>query len=268
MRAAHLTHNSGEKLGRRLAAAFIKYNGKDNLVVIHNDQSKGSLFPSLQKHPGVEIASLAKICPPCQAPAATDTSAQASRTLTSPVTAQETKYTLEETNASKTIQQFWRLQSSRMKSRRTFLLLPETKMTERFFGLVTQSVGTLTNIEQIPFRGLMTCDGVALSLRLEATQAALQALQKDTMECIEKVEIAEGVDRAVDEIFSANKEAEDLVGTVTDMTSDRALIGLLTGRNLARVEQYLRDVATCLEKAELVMAKSRKGVGKITKASQ
>lgn len=268
MRAAHLNHNSGEELGRRLAAAFIKYNGKDNLVVIHNDQSKGSLFLSLQKHPGVEIASLAEICPPCKAPAATSTSAQASQTPTTPAIAQETKYTLEEINASKTIQRFWQLQSSRVKTHRAFMLLPETKLTERFFGLVTQSVGTLSNIERVPFRGLLTCDGVALSLRLEVTQAALQALQKDTMECIEKVEIAEGVDRAVDEIFSANKEAEDLVGTVTDMMSDHALIGLLTGRNFAHVAQHLMDVGNCLEKAELVMAESRKGIGKITQASQ
>jgi len=266
VRAHHLTRRTHVELNQKLAYAFLKYNGKDNLLVVVKDRTKLPALASLEKQRGVESVTFDIPLPPCLSSTATDLA-----TANPPValsTDRVGNYSPSEIEAIKKLQRLWRICSLRITERRTPMLLPKAQAIERFMRLGTQCPNTLATRDKIAFRRCLVSEGVALSLRLDATITALRMLQSDIMNCVDKVEIAQGVDEAVDKILTGSREAENLVAKAEVLLSDDSLTVLVKIGKLLLLEQALKEMERFLEEVEGVIAKTRKSVDKLSKASE
>jgi len=261
VRAHHLRSRSYVELNQQLALAFTKYNGKDNLVVVVKDPTRVSALACLKRQPGVKMVPFQQLFPPTQV-AVADTSAGIPSD--SPTTGQEMQYSPEETEAINKIQRFWRFYSIRLSKNRTHMLLPKSQAISRFVQLCTQIPPTIGVPHQIAIRALLFTEGVALCLKLDTVQVAARKLQKDAIECVEHVEIAEGIDEAVDRILSGSREVDALVEEVKGMLSEDALVSLLRQGNLLDVQRVCREVDSMLQEAEVMIARTRISIGRLS----
>jgi len=264
VRAHHLRCRTHIELSQQLALAFVKYNAKDNLLVVAKDSTKSSALSGLKKLAGVKTIPFEQLIPLSTTSVTTDTSAGSS--LTAPPASQETQYSSSEKEAISKIQRLWRYYSTRIRINRAHMLLPESQVTSRFVRLCTHIPPATGVRDQIDIRARLFSEGVTLSLKLDSVHQAARKLQKDAMDCVEKVEIAKGIDEAVDGILSGYRDADALVDRARGMMTDDALVALV-GRGIpADVQQALRDVDTMLREAEVVMKRTEGSIFHLSRA--
>lgn len=265
VRAHHLKGRSHVELNQQLALAFLKYNGKDKLLVVVKDPTKASALTSLKKQPGVKMAPFQELFPLPTKAAATATNVGSSPM--SPTTSQGMQYSPTEKEAIGKIQRFWRFYSIRISKNRAHMLLPKSQVISRFVQLCSQTTPAIEIQHQIAIRGPLFTEGVAHCLKLDTMYVAARKLQKDAMECVERVEIAEGLDEAVDRILSECREADHLVGKARVMMSDDALLLLMNGGNPLAVQQALTEVDSKLTEAEAMMKRTEKSIVRLSQTS-
>lgn len=266
IRAHHLKSRTFVELNQQLAIAFVKYDGKDNLLVAVKDPTKASALASLKTQAGVKAVPFRQLFPLPMTPAATDTTDGS--TQMSPTISQETEYSAKEKKAISDIQRFWRFYSIRISKDRAHMLLPKSQAVSRFVQLCTKIPPAIDVRHQIAIRGRLFTDGVALCLKLDTIHVAARKLQKDAMECVERVEIAQGIDEAVDGILSGCREADTLVGKARVMMSDDALLSLINGSDPLAVQHALTEVESMLTEAEAMMEGTVKSIVKVSQASK
>lgn len=265
VRAHHMKCRTHIGLSQQLALAFVKYNGKDNLLVVAKDSTKASALSDLKKLAGVKTTAFEQLFPAPAISVATSTTAGSS--LTAPPASQETQYSSSEKEAISKIQRFWRYYCIRVKKNRAHMLLPESQVTSRFVLLCTHIPPTSEVREQIAIRARLFSEGVTLCLKLDSVHQEARKLQKDAMECVEKVEIAEGIDEAVDGILSGYREVDALVDKAKGMTTDDALVVLVGRGKPDGVQQALIEVDSMLRKAEAVIERTQGSIFHLSRAS-
>lgn len=262
VRAHHLRSRSYVELNQQLALAFTKYNGKDNLVVVVKDPTRVSALACLKRQPGVKMVPFQQLFPSPTQTAATDIPV-GTVLMSSPISP-KMQYSPKETEAIIKIQRFWRFYSIRLSKNRTHMLLPKSQATSRFVQICTQIPPAIEVRHQIAIRGRLFTEGVALCLKLDALHVAARKLQKEAMECVEHVEIAEGIDEAVDKFLSGSREVDALVDNAKGMLSDDALVSLLRQGNLLDVQRVCREVGSMLQEAEVMIARTGVSIGRLS----
>lgn len=146
--------------------------------------------------------------------------------------------------------------------------LPKAQAIQRFIDLGNQCPNTLSNRDRIRVRGLLVSQALELSLRLEAGRTALRKLQKEAAECIEKVEIAQGIDETMDKALGGNREAGDLLGRAAAALSEDRLAAIVKEGKLIELEESVNGVCLLVEEVEVLISVTRELVDHVLKASK
>lgn len=257
IKAFHLRSRTPHELTQKLAPSLAKYNGKDTLVVVIKDRKKGLAFSNIENQPGVSTVPFDQLCPQAPTTAAIENLASQVALPTSTDSAHE-QYSTAETEAMIKVQRLWRSCSVKIKSRRSYVAVPVCQAIVRFFNLGSQIPATIISGDQKAFRKLLLSDAVALSLRLDTVKSLLSDLQKDTMTCIESVELSQGVDKDVDDMICQNKDVEVSLEKAEEKMSNEYLLGLLKLGVLHVLENAMKFVEDTLVEAEQGMLETRK----------
>ena len=260
IKAYHLRSRYPHELTLKLPASFAKYNGKDALVVVIRDQTKGSPFHNLEHQPGVRIVAFDQLYPSVPTPAAAGTSSEQTphSAPADGADAADDQYSTEETEAMIKIQRLWRSVSAKIKTRRSYVSIPLCRATARFFNLGAQCPDSVHGGARKAIRKVLLSLGVGLALRLDGAKGLLSELQEDAMRCIVNVEIDQGVDKAVDEILCRNRDVEILVGKAEENMGDEYLTGLVKEGDPSVLEKELKNVERVITDIERNMRETRK----------
>ena len=260
IKAYHLISRYPHELTLKLPASFAKYNGKDALVVVIRDRTKGSPFHNLEHQPGVRTVAFDQLYPSVPTPAAVGTSSEQTP-HPAPADGTDTaddQYSVEETEAMIKIQRLWRSVSTKIKTRRSYVSIPWCRATARFFNLGAQCPDSVHGGARKAIRKVLLSQGVGLALRLDGAKVLLSELQEDAMKFIVNVEIDQGVDEAVDDILCRNRDVETLVGKAEGNMCEEYLTGLVKEGVLSVVEKTFKDVEGVIMDIELSMLETRK----------
>ena len=266
VKAYHLRSRTSSELTLRLQASFAKYNGKDALVVVIRDRTRGSPFHSLEHQPGVRTVTFDQLYPSVPTPAAAAISNE--QTLQSApadgADAADDQYSAEETEAMIKIQRLWRCVSTKIKRRRSYISDPECRAIARYFNMSAQCPATTELRDRRAMRRLLVSRGVSLRLRLGAGWESLSRLQRDAMACVENVEVSVGVFESVDGILGRNREVEPLLRKGEEQMSDEHLIGLVKEGILPDLEKALKNVEIIIMDIERNMSETRKMISTVS----
>ena len=100
---------------------------------------------------------------------------------------------------------------------------------------------------------------------LDTARDLLSKLQKDAMECVESVEISQGVDQSVDDILGRNRHVEELLEKAEETMRNEYLAGLMTQGVPSVLEKAMKEVADVVAGAELQMLETRKMVDAVSR---
>ena len=269
IKAYHLRSRTPNDLTLRLPASFAKYNGKDALVVVIRNRTKGSPFHNLEHQPGVRTVTFDQLYPSIPTPAAAGISSE--QPLDSaPVDgadAADDQYSAEETEAMIKIQRLWRSVSAKIKTRRSYVSIPLCRATARFFNLGAQCPDSVHGGTRNAIRKVLLSQGVGLALRLDGAKGLLSELQEDAMRCIVDVEIDRGVDQSVDEILCRTRDVEALLGEAEDKMSEDCLVGLVMDGVRSSLEKAFTDVNFLMVEIEESMQETRRMIGMVSTAA-
>ena len=246
----------------KLASSFLKYNGKDALVVVTKHRKMRSIFSSIEHQPGVRTAGFDQICPPTMNTATIRVPADdpGSASTDSP----QEEYETTEMEAAIKVQRLWRTCLGRIRNRRLYMQLPETRAIARFISLGAECPARLTFIDGVTFRDTLISKGVATSLRLAIARDMLSKLQKDATACVENVDMSTELFESVDEILQRNSQVEILLKKAEDKMSDESLLGVVKIGMLDVMEKMMEDVEGIVAEAEQGMLKTRKMVDDVS----
>ena len=266
VKAYHLRSRTSNELTLRLPASFAKYNGKDALVVVIRDRTRGSPFRTLEHQPGVRIVTFDQLYPSVPTPAAAAISSE--QTLHSApadgADAADDQYSVEETEAMIRIQRLWRSVLTKIQRRRSYISDPECRAIARHFNMSAQCSATTELRDRRAMRRLLVSQGVSLRLRLGAGWESLSGLQRDAMACVENVEVSVGVFESVDAILGRNREVEPLLRKGEEQMSDEHLAGLVKEGILSDLEEALKNVETIIVDVERNMSETRRMIGTVS----
>ena len=257
IKAFQLRSRTPVELTHKLAPSFAKYYGKDALVVVNKDRKKGAAFSILEQQHSVRTVSFGELCPSAPASTTTDHSFNQNPIGSSTDEAHE-QYTTTETDAIVKIQRLWRSCSLKITSRRSYVSVPGCRATARFFNLGAQVPTTFTSVDRKAVRKLLVSHGVALYLRLDIAKHLLSTLQKDTMTCIEKMEVTQGVDKSLDHILCRNRDDEVLIDKAENILSDECVLGAVKTGGLPTLEKMMKDTEDFVAEAEESVLVTRK----------
>lgn len=258
VRAYYLRSPTAFEITSKLASSFLKYHGKDSLIVVIKNRKKGSPFSALENQPSVRTVAFDQICPPVATPAITHAPADMAPSTASNSPHEE--YTKIETEAASKIQTFWRSCSRKIKIRRSYMELPEARAITHFISLGAACPATLTFIRATALRDVLISKGVAMSLRLAVARDTLSKLQGDAMACVEKVEISTGFFESIDDIVHRNSQMEALLKQADEKMSDACIMKLVKTGVLPALEKAMKNVQNIVLEAEQGMLETRKSL--------
>lgn len=272
IRAQNLISSLPDELHQKLARSFSTYDGKDGLLVVVRDRNKGHALVNLERQPGVKTITLSQLCPCPPASEATNASADVPTSSNPPPPAEASvineereEYTQTEMEKAVKLQQWWRAVFPCIASRRTSMSTSMGQAITRFVKLGGQFPNDIRSLDRTTIRRILHTDCIALSFRVTAARESLHKLQKDSMECVEHVELSQGGYESVDEILGRIREAESQVKKAAEMMDDDALALLVKGADPQQLERIVADVDDLLEKAEQAMLETRLDVDGIAK---
>ena len=244
-----------EELGQKLTRSFQHYKGKDALLLVVNHGKMCRGFSKLT----VKKVALDQLCPPpVPLMAATGPTSSPATPPSSDIS--QRQYTHVEIDAALVLQHrlpFW---CKVVKEKRERKSTAEGQAMPRFIGLGKNCAEPL---KRVAIRGILTTVGVEASLKLGRVKEALILLQKDVIDCIEHVELSQGLDEIVDSILTHKRDAEALVALATEKTSDTFLEALVRAGVAFEVQQAVLEVEDLLQKAERAMDNARKAIDTI-----
>ena len=260
VRAYHFRSPNPLEIVPKLAPSFLNYNGKDALVVVIKDRSKGSPFFKIEHQTGTKTVSFDQLCPWTPTPAAsTDVPPS------TPTEDLQVEYTPAERETITRFQRLWRSYSRKIKNRRSYMQLPEARAIAHFISLGTECPPTFSFIDGVAFRDTLISKGVAMSLRLAVAHDTLSKLEKDAMTCIENVEITQGVDESVDRILGRDRDIKALLEKAEEKITDECLVGLVKLGVPSVLEKAMKDVEDIVAEAEQEILETRDMVDAVSR---
>ena len=263
IRAYHLRYSTLAEITPKLATSFSKYNGKDALIVVVKDRSKGSPFSILERQPGMRNVLFDQICPQPSIPAVAATSADLSPST--PTDSPEEEYTPAETEATTKIQRQWRSYSRKIKNRRSYMELPEARAIAHFISLGAECPATLAFIDGVALRDTLISKGVTMSLRLAEARDTLSKVQKDAMRCVDNVKLSTEMFKTIDDVLHGNSQVETLLRSVEEKMSDECIVGVVKMGSLTALEKAMQDVEDIVAEAEQMMLETRNMVDAVSR---
>ena len=255
VRAHHFRGPTPYGITAKLGPSFLRYNGKDCLVVVIKHQTKDIKFPGLEHQPGVKSVSFDHVCPRTRTSAATPALADIPRSTSTGFSQQE--YTTAETEGITKIQRLWRSCYRKIKDRRSYMQLPEARAVARFIALGAKCPATLDFVDRVALRGILISQGAATSLKLAEVRGTLSRLQEDAIACAEKVEISTQLFEYVDDILCRNRDVEALLGKAEEKMSEHYLVGLVKDGVPSMLEKTLKDIEDVILDIERDMLETR-----------
>ena len=260
VRAYHFRSPTPLEIVPKLAPSFLNYNGKDALVVVIKDRSKGSPFFKIEHQTGTKTVSFDQLCPRTPIPAASP-----DLPSSTPTEDLQEEYTPAERETITKFQRLWRSYSRKIKNRRSYMQLPEARAIAHFISLGTECPPALRFIDGVAFRNTLVSKGVAMSLRLAVARDTLSKLQKDAMRCVDNAELGIEMFQTIDDVLHRNIQVETLLRSVEEKMSDECIEGVVKMGVLTVLAKAMKDVEDMVAEAEQVMLETRNMVDAVSR---
>ena len=265
VRAHHFRGPTPYDITAKLEPSFLRYSGKDCLVVVIKHHIKDTRFPRLEHQPGVKSVSFDHICPPT--PTSATTPALTDNPPSTSTDSSQQEYTTAELEAITKIQRLWRSCHRKVKDRRSYMQLPEARAVARFIALGAKCPATLSFVDRVALRGLLIAQGVAASLKLADVRGTLSKLQEDAMSCAEYVDISTQLFESVDEVLGRIRDVDALLGKAEEKMSEGYLEGLIKEGRASDLEKALNEVESVIANIEQSMLETRKMISTVSGGS-
>ena len=261
-----VAHDSAGLMIQKFAPQLLKHeNSKDAIAVIIKDRSKGLHFANLEGQPGVKTVPFDQLRP--HASNTPDANVSTDPPLLTSIENPQGEYTKAEKEAVAKIKQVWLSCSAKIKRRRSYISNPECRAIARFFNMSTSCPATTELRDRTAIRRLLVSRGVSLRLRLGAGRESLSRLQKDSMTCVENVEVSVGVFEAVDTILCRTRDLEALLAKAEDEMSEDCLAVLVKEGVRSSLEKALTDVESVIMEIEKGMQETRRMIDTVSTAA-
>ena len=248
---------------RLLVRNFVRYNGKNPLVVVAKDVNQLYGFSVLQQEPSVIKLSHEELRN--RLGIAWSLSLQKDTSLFSAETA-DTEQTTKQIKAAQVILQFWRARHPKLQVRRAWLQTSRAKVMARFIDMGSHLP------RPHPVRVVLVDLGINVQLHLASTSETLSNTHKAANDCVNELEIEDVSYVVIDDVLQRLDMYDSNVKDLKQAMSTEELVSYVktcntqllediffgVGRTLREVDLGLRDVGAIMGDTKVEKKKVRK----------